>query len=119
MNATTPNHAQIIQLHLEVHHQIGVTEAHDDRFVNVYRHCPDTQHLCQRLLFHRDELESLSLRNITLCAALAPTSFPRLRNLDAFWVNNLPGLCLDHNYDGSARYEVHMLREELYNLLYT
>ncbi|KAF8533956.1 hypothetical protein BDD12DRAFT_461164 [Trichophaea hybrida] len=96
LHATIPNHSRLTQLHFEVFHQMGAISASDPRFDNVYRHCPDTQHLCSRLQLHKDTLESLSLRNIAVCPILAPIEFPKLQNLDLYWVNNLPGLCQDH-----------------------
>lgn len=116
--ATIPNHDQITHLHFEVYHQMGPLLATDCRFENMYRPSPDTQHLCSRLQFHREQLESLSLRNIAVCPVLYPSLFPKLYNLDLFWANAHSGLCQSRcmgMWDASyiSQQEVYGLRNHL------
>ncbi|KAA8914502.1 hypothetical protein FN846DRAFT_885901 [Sphaerosporella brunnea] len=125
LNSTIPNSSRITHLHFEVHHPACLVRPSDDKFENIYRHCPDSRHLCPRLFMHRDTLESLTLRNVAVCASLEPSAFPKLKNLRLFWVNNWPGLCRDHYndpmtpyYSNSARFEVDAFRWEMAKLLY-
>jgi hypothetical protein len=120
--ATIPNHDRITHLHLEVHHQMGPIVASDQRFENVYRPSPSTHHLCNRLHLHKDTLESLTLRNIPICQVLAPIAFPKLCDLDVYFVNAKPGLC--HEYCDLLNQQRAMAayQNEVYNLqwhLYT
>jgi len=96
---------------------MGCVRPFEERFENLYRHSPDTQHLCPRLLYHKDTLEFLSFRNVAICSTLEPMAFTKLRNLDLYFVNNWPGLCQDHFQDTSGR-EYNSIDAEVDGLYY-
>jgi len=98
---------------------MGAVRPFDERFENLYRHSPDTQHLCPRLLYHKDTLESLSFRNVAFCTTLEPMAFTNLQNLDLFFVNNWPGLCQDHFQDPNDREYNSSITAEVDGLYYT